>query len=57
MDILFSIGAITFLIGSYTFDYESGNGVGLVAATAILFTVGSAAFVVGTCLVFVLYFG
>ena len=57
MDILFSIGAITFLIGSYTFDYEEGRGVELVAATAILFTVGSAAFVAGTCLVFVLYFG
>jgi len=58
MGMCFSFGAVTFLVGSYTFDYESDSrGVVLGYLTAITFTAGSAAFLVSCFLVFKLYFG
>ena len=57
MDVNFSIGAILFLAGSYTFDYEEGRGIVLSYATAVLFTVGSAGFFIGVMLLIKFYFG
>ena len=58
MGILFFFGAITFLIGSYTFDYESDSrGVVLGYATAVLFTAGSVGFIIPCFLIFKIYFG
>ena len=59
INVLFSNGAITFLIGSYTFDYEFGGGgigVGLSLATAILFTYGSVCFLAGTLTIIKFFF-